>query len=152
MVMRPRMLMGPNPKAVSRYAYPALAFMTGAAVMVYEFAAPNLFRAWFGQTIHVWANVIGVILAALAAGYALGGRWADSSKSLRPLATVIGFAGLYGLVVAWFGPAFCAWLAGPAEYTQDGAQQAYFAQSLAASLGSRSSPEAAWLPRLIIQA
>ncbi len=108
--------------------------MTGAAVMVYEFAAPNLFRAWFGQTIHVWANVIGVILGALAAGYALGGRWADASKTLRPLATVIGFAGLYGLVVAWFGPAFCAWLAGPVEYTQDGSQQAYFIQSLAASL------------------
>ncbi|MHC4448671.1 MAG: fused MFS/spermidine synthase [Planctomycetota bacterium] len=117
-----------------RWGYPALAFLTGAAVMVFEFAAPNLFRAYFGQTIHVWANVIGVILAALATGYGLGGRWADATSSARPLVTVIGFAGLYGILVAWWGPWFCGWLAGPEEYTQDGALRAFFSQSLAASL------------------
>ncbi|MHC4940464.1 MAG: fused MFS/spermidine synthase [Planctomycetota bacterium] len=117
-----------------RWGYPALAFLTGCAVMVFEFAAPNLFRAYFGQTIHVWANVIGVILAALAIGYGLGGRWADATTTTRPLVTVIGFAGVYGFLVAWLGPAFCAWLAGPEEYTQDGALRAFFSQSLAASL------------------
>jgi len=119
---------------VQRWAWPALAFLTGCAVMVFEFAAPSLFRAYFGQTIHVWANVIGVILGALAIGYAWGGRWADATTTARPVATVIGFAGVYGLLVAWFGPGFCAWLAGPEEYTQDSALRAYFAQSLAASV------------------
>jgi len=117
-----------------RWGYPALAFLTGTAVMVFEFAAPNLFRAYYGQTIHVWANVIGVILAALAVGYGLGGRWADRTTTTRPLVAVIAFAGAYGMLIAWKGPAFCAWLAGPEEYTQDGALQAFFPQSLAASL------------------
>ena len=117
-----------------RWGYPALAFLTGCAVMVFEFAAPNLFRAYFGQTIHVWANVIGVILAALSIGYSLGGRWADATTTTRPLVGVIAFAGVYGLLVAWWGPWFCEWLAGPEEYTQDGALRAFFSQSLAASL------------------
>ena len=119
---------------MNRWGWPALAFLTGCAVMVFEFAAPNLFRAYFGQTIYVWANVIGVILGALAIGYAWGGRWADVTTTTRPLASVIGFAGLYGFLVSWFGPAFCAWLAGPEEYTPDGALRAFFAQSLAASV------------------
>jgi len=119
---------------VQRWSWPALAFLTGGAVMIFEFAAPNLFRAYFGQTIHVWANVIGVILGALAIGYAWGGRWADSTRTVTPLAAVIGFAGVYGLLVAWFGPDFCAWLAGPEEYTPDGALRAFFVQSLAASI------------------
>jgi len=119
---------------VIRWGYPALAFLTGTAVMVFEFAAPNLFRAYFGQTIHVWANVIGVILAALAIGYGLGGRWADRTRTTWPLVSVIGFAGLYGVLVAWAGPAFCSWLAGPEEYVQDASLRAFFPQSLAASL------------------
>jgi spermidine synthase len=119
---------------VRRWAYPALAFLTGAAVTIFEFAAPNLFRAYFGQTIHVWANVIGVILGALALGYALGGRWADRTVSLLPLAWVLLFAGGYAMLVGWFGPAVSGWLAGPEEYTQDAALRAYIPQSLAASL------------------
>jgi spermidine synthase len=119
---------------VRRWAYPALAFATGTAVTVFEFAAPNLFRGYFGQTIYVWANVIGVILGALALGYALGGRWADRTSTALPLVGVLAFAGLYGLFIAWLGPMFSAWLAGPDEYTQDTAIQAFVAQSLAASL------------------
>jgi predicted membrane-bound spermidine synthase len=119
---------------VTRWAYPALALVTGAAVTVFEFAAPNLFRAYFGQTIYVWANVIGVILGALAIGYALGGRWADRTQSTLPLAFVLAFAGGYALLVGLFGPRVSAWLAGPEEYTQNAAIRAYVAQSLAASL------------------
>jgi len=119
---------------VNRWRYPALAFLTGTAVTVYEFAAPNLFRGYFGQTIYVWANVIGVILGALAIGYFVGGRWADRTTTLGPLGFVLVAAGAYGLLVSWAGPAFCNWLAGPEEYTQDTALQAFIGQSLAASL------------------
>ena len=117
-----------------RWAYPGLAFLTGSAVTIFEFAAPSLFRAHFGQTVHVWANVIGVILGALALGYVLGGRWADRTTSILPLVSVLAFAGIYGLVVAWLGPGVSRWLAGSEEYTQDTALRAFFMQSLAASL------------------
>jgi len=119
---------------VRRWGFPALAFLTGAAVTVYEFAAPNLLRGWFGQTIYVWANVIGVILLALALGYALGGRLADRTTTLVPLAACVAFAGAYGLLVGWTGPSVCGWLAGPDEYPQDAAIPAFIAESLAASL------------------
>ncbi len=115
---------------MSRWGFPALAFLTGAAVTVYEFAAPNLFRGWFGQTIYVWANVVGVILFALAIGYTLGGRLADRTTTLVPLA----FAGGYGLLVGWAGPRVCGWLAGAEEYPQDTAIRAFIAESLAATL------------------
>jgi hypothetical protein len=104
------------------------------AVMVFEFSAPNLLRAYFGQTIYVWANVIGVILGALALGYGLGGRWADVTTSAKPITQVLAFAGVYGFLVATFGPDICGWLAGSEEYTQDVALQAFFAQSLAAAV------------------
>ena len=120
--------------AANRWGWPALAFLTGMAVMVFEFSAPNLLRAYFGQTIYVWANVIGVILAALALGYWLGGRWADASSTTRPIIQVLAFAGCYGIFVAWAGPSICGWLAGSEEYTQDRALQAFFAQSLAAAV------------------
>ncbi len=117
-----------------RWRYPALAFLTGGAVTVFEFAAPNLFRAYFGQTTYVWANVIGVILAALATGYAVGGRWADATSSTRPLFVVIAAGGLYALLVGILGPSVCAWLSGPEEYPQDAGLDAFIAQSLAATL------------------
>jgi MFS family permease len=119
---------------VRRWSYPALAFLTGAAVTILEFSAPNLFRAYFGQTLYIWANVIGVILAALAAGYALGGRWADRTSTAAPLVAVLAFAGAYGLLVAWLGPRVSLWLAGPEEYPQDAALPAFVVESLAASL------------------
>ncbi|MFB3065744.1 MAG: fused MFS/spermidine synthase [Planctomycetota bacterium] len=119
---------------MKRWGYPALAFVTGAAVTVFEFAAPQMFRAFYGQTIYVWANVIGVILAALALGYLLGGRWADRSDSPLPLFGIIGAAGAYAIVVGWVGPSFALWLAGPEEYPMDASIQHFFVESLAASL------------------
>jgi predicted membrane-bound spermidine synthase len=62
----------------------AVAFATGAAVMVIELMAVRLMAPWFGQSQLVWTNVIGVVLGALAAGQWLGGRWAESERGLRP--------------------------------------------------------------------
>lgn len=56
-----------------------IAALTGLAVTVIEFAAVRFMAPWFGQSNYVWANVIGVILLALALGSWMGGRWADAS-------------------------------------------------------------------------
>ena len=119
---------------MGRWGYPGLALLTGAAVTVFEFAAPNLFRAYFGQTTYVWANVIGVILGALALGYAVGGRWADRTHTVLPLVAVLAASGLYALFVGWFGPGLCLWLSGPEEYPQDAGLGAFILESLVASL------------------
>lgn len=76
------------------------AMVSGFAVMVAEFAASRLFAPIFGDSTFVWANVIAVILLALAAGQFLGSRLADKhSLSSRLYDRLIMVAGVWLLVV-----------------------------------------------------
>jgi len=75
-----------------------IAFAAGAVVMIVELAAARILTPFFGQSVFVWTNVIGVILAALAAGNYLGGRLADSSSSLKPLFGLLALAGGFCLL------------------------------------------------------
>jgi len=58
----------------------------GAASLGTEICAARLVSPYFGDSILVWANIIGVVLAALSAGYWLGGRFAD----IRPYPRALG--------------------------------------------------------------
>jgi len=53
------------------------AFVTGFVTLGLEVAALRLLAPSFGSNLFVFSNVVGVILAGLAVGYALGGRLAD---------------------------------------------------------------------------
>lgn len=66
------------------------------STLAIEFTASRLLQAVYGTSNVVWANVIGLVLLSLTAGYFLGGRWAD--RRPRP-------ATFYGLVMA---AGFCA--------------------------------------------
>ena len=55
----------------------ATVVVSGASVMVLEILAPRLLGPVYGSGAQVWAAVISVTLAALAAGYWLGGQVAD---------------------------------------------------------------------------
>lgn len=67
----------PRDVGVSPAGLTAVAFATGASVMVVELMAVRLMAPWFGQSQIVWTNVIGVVLLALALGQWVGGRWAE---------------------------------------------------------------------------
>jgi hypothetical protein len=69
-------------------------FLSGAAVMVVEMTTVRVLQPTFGSTTYVWTNVIAVVLAALAAGYAIGGRIADKKPSAAVLYGVLALGGL----------------------------------------------------------
>ncbi len=63
-------------------------------LLALEIIASRIIAPVFGNSIYVWGSLIGVFLAALAAGYAVGGRVADRWPSPAIFAAVIFLAGL----------------------------------------------------------
>jgi len=76
----------------------------GAGVLVLELAAGRLLAPWFGMSLPVWTNVLAVVLGALAAGYALGGRLASRAASLGTLGGLLLGAGALAAAAGWGGP------------------------------------------------
>lgn len=63
---------------VSRPRYlNVLVFVAGFVTLGVELSAARLLDPWFGNSIVVWAGLIGLVLACLSVGYWLGGRIAD---------------------------------------------------------------------------
>ncbi|MCC6154092.1 MAG: fused MFS/spermidine synthase [Candidatus Hydrogenedentes bacterium] len=71
-----------------------LVFVSGAAVMIYEFIAVRMLQRFYGSSLEVWSAEISVCLLGLAAGYSLGGLLADRYRSWLPLGIVLIIAGI----------------------------------------------------------
>lgn len=65
--------------------YTAVAFFSGLVVLTVEITAFRIVAPFFGNSIFITTNLLGVILAGLAVGYWVGGRYADRYPSARPL-------------------------------------------------------------------
>jgi spermidine synthase len=79
------------------------AFLTGALVMALEILGSRLLAPIFGNSLFVWGALIGVILAAMSSGYALGGWLADRYPGGIVLAVLLLASGTWTFLLAWLG-------------------------------------------------
>ena len=82
-----------NSSLLSRRFLSALVFWSGLVTLSVELAASRLLAPYFGTSLIVWTNLIGLILIYLAAGYWLGGRLADRFPHLSVLVGITTLAG-----------------------------------------------------------
>ncbi|MFN8474947.1 MAG: fused MFS/spermidine synthase [Anaerolineae bacterium] len=103
----------------------ALVLVAGMASLGIEMAASRLLAPYFGTSLLIWANIIGLMLVYLALGYWLGGRLADR----RPDPTwLYGIAALAGVLIG-----LIPFAAGPVLRTS---QQSFFDVSVGLFVGS----------------
>lgn len=57
--------------------YALIVFVSLALLLVLEIVASRLIAPYVGVSLYTWSAVIGVMLAGLSIGNALGGAWAD---------------------------------------------------------------------------
>jgi spermidine synthase len=95
--------------AVSIYL---VAFVTGAIVMSFEMLGSRYLAPAFGAGIYTWASLISTVLAALCAGYFLGGYAADRYPSPAVLGATVAVGSVYMLLLPAFSDEivqFFAW-------------------------------------------
>ncbi|MBI3832063.1 MAG: fused MFS/spermidine synthase [Planctomycetes bacterium] len=102
----------PNPEADARALRAArtlvlIVMLCGAVLMGVEIVGARVLAPSFGSSVFVWGGLIGLLMAAMALGYYIGGRWADRNPSFTNLAWVIGLAGAAVFVVPYVGNGVC---------------------------------------------
>src|SRR6516165_541328 len=73
--------------------------------MSFEMLGSRYLNPYFGSGIYTWAALISTVLAALTAGYFLGGFIGDRTVSALVLGAIIGLASLYLLALPSFAEA-----------------------------------------------
>ena len=73
-----------QPSIAGQYSLHAIAFLSGAIVLLLEVLASRVLAPFLGTSFSVWVNIIGTILAALSLGYYVGGVLADRNQKLLP--------------------------------------------------------------------
>jgi len=103
------------------------AFLTGAIVMSFEMLGSRYLNPYFGSGIYTWAALISTVLAALTAGYFLGGIIADRTASATLLGTFVAAASFYLLVLPTFAQGILEFVFGANDNVRTASLVAAFA-------------------------
>jgi len=108
-----------RPASVDGLARPllfAVAFIGGWTIMMLEILGGRILAPYFGYSVYQWGALIGVVMAALAVGYFIGGRIGDRPGAQRFLLTALITSTAFVLVVPRFANDFMPAMrvAGPA--------------------------------------
>ena len=101
-----------------------ISFTTGFALLTFELAAARILAPSIGSSTYVWTGVIGVIIAALSAGFLIGGQIADRRDKRVDVAWLLLFAGCFAAITLVTYPAVLDWTV---EAFQDNRVQAVVA-------------------------
>lgn len=95
-----------------------LVFFCGAVVMTVEMTASRLLAPYFGTSLFIWANLIGLVMIYLTLGYWLGGKIADRYPRRSVLYGITAIAGfMVGLIPVLSKPILSWSLAGFSDYS-----------------------------------
>jgi spermidine synthase len=93
-------------------------FIAGMTSLGVELAAARLLDPFFGNSLIIWAVLIGMVLLYLTVGYYLGGKWADRKPHYRVLYQITAWAALLiGLAPFAARPVLLWSVRGFAEYS-----------------------------------
>lgn len=92
-----------------KYFLSGLVFVSGMTSLALEMCASRLLGAYFGTSLFIWGNLIGLILLYLMVGYFLGGRFADRYPYTQALCSVTALAGLAILIIPFVCQSILTW-------------------------------------------
>jgi spermidine synthase len=92
----------PRPPALLEPCIYFVAFVSGGIVMSFEMLGSRYLAPYFGSGIYTWAALISTVLAALCAGYFIGGALADRHPSPVLLAATLAIGSAYLVVLPAF--------------------------------------------------
>ncbi|MFA5926702.1 MAG: fused MFS/spermidine synthase [Patescibacteria group bacterium] len=77
-----------------KYVLEISIFVSGAVVMILELLGSRMFAPFFGNSLIVWTNLIGIVMASLSIGYWFGGRIADKEPTYKKYSVILFVVGL----------------------------------------------------------
>jgi spermidine synthase len=113
---RPRTAGPASADGLARPLLFGVAFIGGWTIMMLEILGGRILAPYFGYSVYQWGALIGVVMAALAVGYFIGGRIGDRPGAQRFLLGVLIVSTAFVLVVPRFANEFMPMMrvAGPA--------------------------------------
>src|SRR6266700_1816118 len=92
-----------------KYWLIVLVFVSGMTCLALEMCASRLLGAYFGTSLFIWANLIGLILLYLTVGYFIGGRLADRHPSERLLCSLTATAAVAISILPFVSQSILTW-------------------------------------------